>query len=68
MIRALHLGDLDEPQHGYYGGETAAPVFRNIAERAANYLAIRPQFRPAETVAAAQIAGAVEAAAGQRHY
>ncbi|MEK7683814.1 MAG: penicillin-binding protein 2 [Verrucomicrobiota bacterium] len=59
---------LDEPQHGYYGGETAAPVFRNIAERAGNYLAIRPQFRPAETVAAAQITGAVEAAAGQRQF
>ncbi|HYG34998.1 MAG TPA: penicillin-binding protein 2 [Clostridia bacterium] len=34
---------LDEPKHGYYGGQTAAPVFRQIAERAANYLNIRPE-------------------------
>jgi cell division protein FtsI/penicillin-binding protein 2 len=33
---------LDEPKHGYYGGQTAAPVFKQIAERAANYLNIRP--------------------------
>jgi len=33
---------LDEPKHGYYGGQIAAPVFTQIAERAANYLNIRP--------------------------
>jgi cell division protein FtsI/penicillin-binding protein 2 len=33
---------LDEPQKGYYGGQTAAPVFKNIAEQAASYLKIRP--------------------------
>lgn len=35
---------LDEPDlhKGYYGGQTAAPVFKQIAERAANYLNIRP--------------------------
>jgi len=33
---------LDEPKQGYYGGQTAAPVFKQIAERAANYLNIRP--------------------------
>ena len=33
---------LDEPQRGYYGGQTAAPVFKNIAEQAASYLKIRP--------------------------
>jgi len=32
----------DEPKHGYYGGQTAAPVFKRIAERAANYLKIKP--------------------------
>jgi cell division protein FtsI/penicillin-binding protein 2 len=33
----------DEPsRHGYYGGVVPAPVFRQIAERAANYLNIRP--------------------------
>jgi cell division protein FtsI/penicillin-binding protein 2 len=33
---------LDEPKQGYYGGQTAAPAFKQIAERAANYLNIRP--------------------------
>jgi cell division protein FtsI/penicillin-binding protein 2 len=34
---------LDEPKHGYYGGEVAAPIFKQIAERAANYLSLRPE-------------------------
>jgi cell division protein FtsI/penicillin-binding protein 2 len=36
---------MDEPkrEEGYYGGEIAAPVFRQIAEAAANYLNIRPE-------------------------
>jgi cell division protein FtsI/penicillin-binding protein 2 len=34
---------LDEPKHGYYGGQTAAPVFKRIAERAAKYLCIPPE-------------------------
>jgi cell division protein FtsI/penicillin-binding protein 2 len=34
---------MDEPKHGYYGGKIAAPVFKQIAERAANYLNIRPE-------------------------
>lgn len=33
---------LDEPKEGYYGGQVAAPAFRQIAERAASYLNIRP--------------------------
>src|SRR5262249_30399308 len=33
---------LDEPQNGYYGGQTAAPVFKRIAEPVAKYLSIRP--------------------------
>ena len=35
---------VDEPnvKAAYYGGTAAAPVFREIAERAANYLNIRP--------------------------
>jgi stage V sporulation protein D (sporulation-specific penicillin-binding protein) len=33
---------LDEPRQGYYGGQTAAPIFKQIAERTANYLSIRP--------------------------
>ncbi|HVV00215.1 MAG TPA: penicillin-binding transpeptidase domain-containing protein, partial [Verrucomicrobiae bacterium] len=34
---------LDEPKGSHYGGETAAPVFKEIAMRAANYLNIRPE-------------------------
>jgi cell division protein FtsI/penicillin-binding protein 2 len=34
---------MDEPKHGYYGGQIAAPIFKQIAERAANYLNIRPE-------------------------
>jgi cell division protein FtsI/penicillin-binding protein 2 len=33
---------IDEPHGHYYGGEVAAPVFRNIAEKALRYLAISP--------------------------
>ena len=35
---------LDEPdtKKGYYGGQTAAPIFKSIAEETANYLKIRP--------------------------
>jgi cell division protein FtsI/penicillin-binding protein 2 len=33
---------LDEPKEGYYGGLVAAPVFKQIAERAATYLNIPP--------------------------
>jgi cell division protein FtsI/penicillin-binding protein 2 len=34
---------LDEPKQGYYGGQTAAPIFKQIAERVANYLNLRPE-------------------------
>jgi cell division protein FtsI/penicillin-binding protein 2 len=34
---------MDEPKQGYYGGQIAAPVFKDIADRAANYLNIRPE-------------------------
>ncbi len=38
---------MDEPhQGGYYGGQIAAPIFKKIAERAANYLNIRPESAP----------------------
>jgi cell division protein FtsI/penicillin-binding protein 2 len=33
---------MDEPKNGHYGGDVAAPVFKRIAEQAANYLNIRP--------------------------
>ena len=32
----------DEPKQGYYGGQIAAPVFKQVAELAANYLNVRP--------------------------
>ena len=35
----------DEPKSGHQGGQCAAPVFRNIAERAAHYLNIRPEVK-----------------------
>ncbi len=33
---------LDEPKHGYFGGKVAAPVFKQVADLAANYLNVRP--------------------------
>jgi cell division protein FtsI/penicillin-binding protein 2 len=33
---------MDAPKDGHYGGKTAAPIFHEIAERAANYLNITP--------------------------
>ncbi|PWU16989.1 MAG: penicillin-binding protein 2 [Verrucomicrobia bacterium] len=33
---------LDEPQHGHFGGQIATPIFKDIAEQAAKYLAIKP--------------------------
>jgi cell division protein FtsI/penicillin-binding protein 2 len=33
---------MDEPKNGHYGGQTAAPVFKDIAERAARYLNLKP--------------------------
>ena len=37
---------LDEPKNGHYGGQTAAPFFKNIADRAANYLNLKPDVAP----------------------
>ena len=36
---------MDEPKQGYYGGLTAAPVFKQVAEKAAAYLNIRPDIK-----------------------
>ncbi|MDB6057573.1 MAG: ftsI [Verrucomicrobiales bacterium] len=33
---------LDEPKNGHYGGLTAAPYFKEMADRAANYLNLKP--------------------------
>ena len=42
---------LDEPQRklGYYGSQTAAPAFKHIAERAANFLNIKPDLHPGQS-------------------
>ena len=45
---------LDEPKEGYYGGLVAAPVFKQIAERAASYLNIQPDIQPAKPDSLAQ--------------
>ena len=45
---------LDEPKEGYYGGQVAAPVFKQIAERVASYLNIQPDVPPAKPDAMAQ--------------
>jgi cell division protein FtsI/penicillin-binding protein 2 len=36
------LVSMDEPKGDYYGGLTAAPVFKAIAERTAGYLGLQP--------------------------
>jgi cell division protein FtsI/penicillin-binding protein 2 len=59
---------MDEPKEGHYGGDTAAPVFKQIAERAASYLNIRPEdgVQPVpETAAAAEDARVVRTAAAR---
>lgn len=43
---------MDEPKQGHYGGLTAAPVFRDFATAAANYLNIRPDRTNASPVLA----------------
>ncbi|PYI83506.1 MAG: hypothetical protein DME26_14880 [Verrucomicrobia bacterium] len=37
---------MDDPKNGYYGGQTAAPIFKAMAERIASYLNIRPDLPP----------------------
>lgn len=38
----------DEPKRGYYGGETAGPVFHRIGTQVGRYLAIPPDLDPEE--------------------
>jgi stage V sporulation protein D (sporulation-specific penicillin-binding protein) len=52
---------LNNPRPAYYGGATAAPTFRKMAERSAKYLALRPDKEPR---AAAQLTRADEALGG----
>jgi cell division protein FtsI/penicillin-binding protein 2 len=50
---------LDEPKNGHYGGQTAAPFFKEIAEQAANYLKLKPEKEelPATDVIASAASG-----------
>jgi cell division protein FtsI/penicillin-binding protein 2 len=50
---------MDEPKDSHYGGLTAAPVFHAIAERAANYLNIKPDLdtEPAPQTLASALGG-----------
>jgi cell division protein FtsI/penicillin-binding protein 2 len=53
---------LDNPHPIYFGGETAAPIFKAIAERAGNYLNIKPEFIAVESLENSPHASAREAA------
>jgi cell division protein FtsI/penicillin-binding protein 2 len=55
---------MDEPKQGYYGGQIAAPVFRQVAERAAAYLNIRPDNGEDQAAATATTATPETLAAG----
>ena len=52
---------IDEPRGHYYGGEVAAPVFRNIAEQALRYLAISPdqELTPAQMAKRRQLQASI---------
>ncbi len=39
---------MDDPKDGHYGGEIAGPVFRAIAERAADYLNLKSDIAPTQ--------------------
>ena len=41
---------MDEPRDSHFGGLVAAPVFHAIAERAANYLNLKPDIEPEPSV------------------
>ena len=45
----IYVG-LDEPTGDYYGGLTAAPVFRAVAERTASYMGIKPDLLVPDSV------------------
>jgi cell division protein FtsI/penicillin-binding protein 2 len=58
---------LDEPKNGHYGGQTAAPFFKEIAEQVANYLKIKPdiieEVPPLDVIASGSGAARVNTAA-----
>ena len=63
---------MDEPKEGHYGGEVAAPIFKEIAERTANYLNIKPedkeQLPVKEILPASDDHGSIKTAAARSQY
>ena len=55
---------MDEPKHGYYGGQASAPVFKRVAEQLANYLGILPEQLEDGSVAEAAGAKPTDSTAG----
>ena len=56
---------LDEAKDGHYGGDVAAPTFHAIAERAANYLNLKPDIElqpPVNQTLTAEVGGSAGAA------
>jgi cell division protein FtsI (penicillin-binding protein 3) len=51
--RLTILVSLDEPRGGAYGGQVAAPIFREIAEKALRHLGVQPEPGPRILKAAA---------------
>lgn len=56
---------MDEPRDSHFGGLVSAPVFHAIAERAANYLDLKPDIDPAAG-ANQMLTAAGETGAGMR--
>jgi cell division protein FtsI/penicillin-binding protein 2 len=63
---------MDEPKEGHYGGKVAAPIFKEIAERTANYLNIKPedkeQLPVKEILPASDDHGSIKTAAARSQY
>lgn len=47
----IYIG-LDEPKNGHMGGLAAGPYFKNVADKTAKYLGIKPEFMKDESVTA----------------
>jgi cell division protein FtsI/penicillin-binding protein 2 len=56
---------MDEPKQGHYGGIIAAPVFKQVAEQAANYLNIRPDLKSPEPPVAEPLQSAADLRSGK---
>ncbi len=56
---------MDNAKDGHYGGKTAGPVFHAIAERAADYLNLKPDIAPTQSAQPGQI---LSVATGTLHH